>query len=165
LGAPLLDGALLNLTQQTFIDIAQLTFATWQAENFTPSEQANPLISGDTADPSDNGLSNIIYYAFGLNPFVRSGSSQSGLSVVSVKNIGGVNYLTITYRQRTPLGDLTYTPQTSNSPAGPWTANAVEVGTPVSNGDGTETITYRDSIPLNSANALRVMRVNVTVAQ
>jgi hypothetical protein len=71
----------------------------------------------------------------------------------------------MTFHERVPAGDLTYTPQTSDSPAGPWNADAVLVGTPVNNGDGTETVTYRDSTPLASPNTLRFMRVNVTVAQ
>jgi uncharacterized delta-60 repeat protein len=167
LGAPLLGGALLNVTQQTTVDIASLTFATWQAEYFTSSQLANPLISGSTADPNGDSLSNVLDYAFGLNPLVRTNTNTSpaGLSQVTIQNIGGVNYLTITFRERTPPGDLTYTPQTSNSAAGPWTANAVLVGTPVNNGDGTETVTYRDSVPFGSSNSLRFMRVYVTVAQ
>ncbi len=155
---------MLDVTQQTLVNVAQLTFATWQAETFTSSQLANPLVSGSTADPNGDSLSNVLDYAFGLNPLVRGTTGPAGLSQVTIQNIGGVNYLTITFRERTPPGDLTYTPQTSNAATGPWTANAVLVGTPVNNGDGTETVTYRDSQPFNSSNPLRFMRVNITVA-
>ena len=165
LGSPLLGGALLNATQQALIDITLPNFATWLSEYFTSSQLANPLISGSSADPNGNGLSNVLEYAFGLNPLVRNNADPSGLTLLSIQNIGGVNYLTITFHERIPAGDLTYTPQTSGSAGGPWNADAVLVGAPVINGDGTETLTYRDSTPLVSPNTLRFMRVNVTVAQ
>jgi uncharacterized delta-60 repeat protein len=164
LGAPLVGGALLGLTQQNLASITALNFANWLAVNFNSSQQANPLISGSSADPNENGLPNVLEYAFGLNPLVHGSAGPDGLSTMAIQNIGGQNYLTITFRERAPAGDVTYTPQTSAAAAGPWTANAVQVGSPVSNGDGTQTVTYRDSTPISAGSPLHFMRVDVTVA-
>ena len=41
-----------------------------------------------------------------------------------------------------------------------WTGGAVMVGTPIDQGDGTETVTFRDSDPI-SANSRRGMRLKV----
>lgn len=164
LGAPLVGGALLALTQQNLASITALNFANWLAVNFNSSQQANPLISGGSADPNENGLANVLEYAFGLNPQVHGSTGPDGLSTMGIQNIGGQNYLTITFRERVPAGDVTYTPQTSAAAAGPWTANAVQVGSPVNNGDGTQTVTYRDSTPITAGSPLHFMRVDVTVA-
>ena len=43
-------------------------FALWQNNQFTPQELANPLISGPTADPDGDGLTNDQEYLFGLPP-------------------------------------------------------------------------------------------------
>ena len=163
LGSPLLGGALLDANQQALVAIAQLTFATWQSEFFTPSQLQNPLISGGSGDPNANGVANSLEYAFGLNPLARTNTGPAGLSVVSIQNIGGTNYLTITFRERTPPGDLTYTPQASA------TADFASPTTPVlvsttPNNDGTQTVVYRDSVPFSAANPLRFMRVLVAVA-
>ncbi len=165
LGAPLLGGALLDANQQSMINIAQLTFAIWQSEFFTQSQILNaPLISGSGADPNANGIPNVLEYAFGLNPTVRGSTGPAGLSVVGVQNIGGTNYLTITFRERTPVGDLTYTPQASATADFASPTSAVLVGTPANNGDGTQTVVYRDTVPVGAGNPLRFMRVVVTVA-
>ncbi|MCX6936961.1 MAG: hypothetical protein NTU80_03545 [Verrucomicrobia bacterium] len=51
--------------------------------------------------------------------------------------------------------------QTSGDLAGAWTTDAVQVGSATSNGDGTETVTYRDSVAINPA-AKRFLRIQIT---
>jgi len=151
---------LLGSNQQVTVTATGPKFSGWEGANFSTAELANPLISGATASAVGDGVSNIVKYAFGMN--VHS-FSRSNLPTVQQQIISGSQYVTITFRRRNPAGDLTYTPQTAASPAGPWTANAVQVGSAVSNGDGTETVTYRDSTPVSLAAPLRVMRVQVVV--
>ncbi len=47
---------------------------TWRNANFTPAEQADPLISGPDADPDRDGLKNLLENAFKLPPKSPSAS-------------------------------------------------------------------------------------------
>ena len=44
----------------------------WRRANFTAAELANPLISGDLAEPSGDGVANLMKYALGLPPKVAA---------------------------------------------------------------------------------------------
>ncbi len=44
------------------------TFATWQSAQFTVAQMADPAISGPTADPDGDGITNEKEYVFGLLP-------------------------------------------------------------------------------------------------
>jgi hypothetical protein len=59
--------------------------------------------------------------------------------------------------------DLTYTVQNGASANGPWGTTTVQVGSPVSNGDGTETVTFRDSVPITPGQ--RFLRLEVVKIQ
>ncbi len=157
LGPPLLGGVFLGERQQATVTVSTV-FATWQSQNFSTLEQASPAVSGDTADPDGDGLSNLLEYALGVSP---KSPSPNGLPAIGIRNSGGANYLALTFRRRLTAPDLTYLPQTAASVSGPWLNTAVAVGTPVDNGDGTETVTYRDSTPLTGANQ-RFLRLSVT---
>ncbi|MHA3772677.1 FAD-dependent oxidoreductase [Verrucomicrobiota bacterium sgz303538] len=47
----------------------------WRHTNFTATELANAAVSGETADPDSDGLSNLEEYALGLNPHVGDTST------------------------------------------------------------------------------------------
>jgi hypothetical protein len=55
------------LTNAT-VSILDRPINNWLRANFTPSEQANPLISGDAANPDGDGLPNLLEYALGFSP-------------------------------------------------------------------------------------------------
>jgi hypothetical protein len=59
--------ALSNLTSATAV-IQDRPINNWLRANFTPGQMANPAISGDTADPANDGLPNLVKYAIGFNP-------------------------------------------------------------------------------------------------
>jgi hypothetical protein len=121
---------------------------------------ANSAISGDNADPDNDGINNLLEFALNLNPKV---ANASGLPAATVQNVGGSNYLTITFKRRVPLLDLAYSVTTNTGLTGTWTANAVQVGSAIINGDGTETVTYRDAVPVNQVGTTRrFMRLEVT---
>ncbi len=147
IGQPHIGGVILGNTQQSTLTITT-GFGAWQAINFTPVELANSAISGDTADPDGDGRGNLIEFALGLAP--RTPDIASGPTTSTV-NISGSNYLALTFRRRVPALDLTYTVQNSGALGGAWTATTLPVGSPTSNGDGTETVTFRDNIPLTGA--------------
>lgn len=52
----------------TLAVVAQSAYATWQQSHFTPTELANPAISGPLAVTSSDGLTNLVKYALGLDP-------------------------------------------------------------------------------------------------
>ncbi len=76
------------------------TFASWQVENFG-SDSDDPLIAGPLADPSDDGVINLLKYAFGLDPNLasRDGLPQAGQD--------GDDF-TLTYTKNLDATDLTY---------------------------------------------------------
>lgn len=146
-----------NGAMYVFDPAVTLTYALWRAARFTPAEIVNPAITGRLADPDNDGLVNAFEYAFGLPP---TAPSNSGLPLASVKNVSGTLYLTLAFR-RLGASDLQYTPLTSGSLSGGWAANAVQVGAAIPNDDGSETVTYRDSVPYGSGS--RFMRLQVTI--
>jgi hypothetical protein len=128
----------------------------WRSTYFTAAQLQDPNYSGDLAIPLNDGVPNLLKYAFGLNPLLPA---QNHLPTTAIQNIGGINYLTLAFRRKTSASDLLYTPQ-SGPTLGTWTGTPVQVGTPTDNGDGTQTVEFRDSTPLNSATA-RFMRLQV----
>ncbi len=157
LGAPLIGGALLGDRQQATVTLST-AFAAWQAGHFTPAELADTALSGDDADPDGDGLSNLAEFALGRDP--RSPDAAAATSI-AIQNVSGTDYLTLTFRRRAPALDLVYAVQSSGEVAGAWSTDAVQVGAAIDNGDGTETVTYRDSTPAGSASR-RFLRVLVT---
>ena len=55
---------------ETALPAAPGTFAYWREQSFpNPADRANPWISGPAANPSGDGLENILRYAFGAGPY------------------------------------------------------------------------------------------------
>ena len=78
-----------------------LNFASWQTKKFTPTQLANPLISGPDADPDMDGLKNIIEFAFGLNP-------NSGASVMLPQAQRLAGYFVVTFTEPAGITGVTY---------------------------------------------------------
>ncbi len=158
LAAPINASVILGDQQQAVVTL-QAGFASWQAQQFTAAESANLAISGPTADPDRDGVTNLLEYAFGFKPKTANSAAQP---LVGTVTINGVDYLTLAYRRLVPTSpDLTYTPQATGDLAGVWAETPVLLSGPVANGDGTETVTYRDATPLTGA-AKRFLRLKVT---
>jgi uncharacterized delta-60 repeat protein len=158
LAAPINASVILGAQQQAVVTLTA-SFASWQAKTFTATERANPEISDPTADPDGDGLGNLLEYAFGFEPKTANSTAQP---VVGTVNLDGAEYLTLAYRRLVPVSpDLTYTPQATGNLAGVWDATPVLLSGPVANGDGTETLTYRDATALTGATK-RFLRLKVT---
>ncbi|MBC8011446.1 MAG: hypothetical protein H7067_15285, partial [Burkholderiales bacterium] len=159
LGAPQLGGALLGDRQQATVTLTT-AFTAWRATHFTASELSVAGVSGDAADPDGDGLNNLAEFALGRDPRV---ADSAAAWTTAVQNVSGTDYLTITFRRRAPALDLAYAVQANDDlsiPAG-WAPTAVEVGSAIANGDGTETVTYRDTVATGAASR-RFLRVHVT---
>lgn len=160
LGGAVTGGALLGNIQQMTVRIAS-PYMAWVADRFAVLDQANPAVSGPLADPDHDGIVNLLEFALKLNP---ASSDPAGLPGAELKNVESADYLTLTFRRLVPAAGLTYTVKTASDPAGAWTANAVQFGAAVANRDGTETVTFRDAVPMAAQPGAgrRFMRLEVT---
>jgi glucose/arabinose dehydrogenase len=151
---------------QTGFTDRQVTFgnqiAGWKKEKFTPAEQANSAISGDNADPEGDGLTNLAEYALNLPP---KASSTTGLPTCAIVNVGGTNYLTLTFTRVKWATDLTYIVEADNDLVPAWQQidplvpqNQVSVldNTPAY---GLQTITVKDVVPAGTTP--RYMRLRI----
>jgi hypothetical protein len=136
----------------------QPVFAIWQAQKFSAAERANLAVSGPTADPDGDGVANLLEYAFGFEPKTANTTAQPLVGTVKVNS---VDHLTLTYRRLVPTSpDLIYTPQSTSDLAGAWDTTPVLLSGR-NNGDGTETVAYRDVTPLSGATK-RFLRLKLT---
>jgi hypothetical protein len=87
------------------------SFALWQSLNFTAVQLANTAFSGPDADPFQRGIPNLLQYALGLTPGT---ASASALPVFGQLNVGGKNYLTLTFTKPLTIGDVRYNVQVSS---------------------------------------------------
>lgn len=138
--------------------LTPLPFDQWRNVYFTPAQIADSSYGGNDADPDKDGLSNFWEFAFGFDPLVKD--AQTGYSV-SLMNDGAAGpYLTIQYRRNLGATGLQFHMDTTGA-LGSWTLDgSVQVGTPVNNGDGTETIKRRDTQTTSEA-AQRFMQFRI----
>lgn len=130
----------------------------WRLSRFTPTELLSASVSGDSVDIDHDGLIGLFEYAYGLDPKTPNASNRP---VTAIQTINGSKYLTLTFRRVPAATDLTYTPQ-SGGGINLWNGVPVQVGTPVTNTDGTQTVTYRDSAPITPTTPQRFIRLQVT---
>jgi rhamnogalacturonyl hydrolase YesR len=116
---------------------------SWQLSHFTTAQLADSSISGDTAQPSHDGISNLLKYAFNLDPWT---SSQALLPQAQKSG----SQLTLSFQQL--HNELTYAVQASLD-LQTWTTTGVTLQT----SGNTVTATY----PL-SGSSQAYLRVVVT---
>ncbi len=139
------------------------TYAAWQNLYFSAGEITDPTISGDAAMPAGDGVPNLLKYAANLNPKLPVSKPLSVAGVDS--STPGSKYLTLTYRMAEAATDLTFATEINggNLPtASAWAAGGQILGSPVDNGDGSQSVTVRDVQPITAANPRRFMRLRVT---
>jgi hypothetical protein len=142
-------------------------YQSWRVAHFTPAQLADSSISGDSASPAGDGISNLQKYLFGLLPFTHSDNP----AVLS--NVGG--HLVLTFPRSNTATDLTIAVQFSTDlGAGPfgalttWTSGTGWVpnvaGTTVSEmvGGSTTQVTVTDPTVINTGNQ-RFLRLRPTV--
>jgi hypothetical protein len=60
----------------TVLSGQSLDYAAWVSLHFTPTEAADPMISGQEIDADGDGLNNLLESAFGGNPKVADAAAQ-----------------------------------------------------------------------------------------
>lgn len=98
-----------------FVAPSRPVYSAFLTTYFTPTEQGNPAISGPTANPTGDGVVNLLKYAFNLDPKKTIGSppaqpapNLTGLPVVGTLSGVGGPFLTLTYRRLAAVFDLQY---------------------------------------------------------
>ena len=131
-------------------------FAAWQSVYFpTPQSTtpglaaapATPAGSGLTDDPDGDGMVNLREFFHGLNPL---GSDKNPLLTKLAMDGASGPYLTLQFRRSLTAQGVTFAVDTADNLAN-WSLGAsVQIGAAINNGDGTETLSYRDLIPTSS---------------
>lgn len=132
---------------------------------FTPAQLAQAPFTDPNGDIDGDGLASMLEFAFGTDPSKPQAGSPVTLSTVTLPGEG--DYPALTFGRRTGTGAPTYLVQASENLT-TWTANTegqppvtVEVGSPVVQSDGFETVTVRHVLPVSAA-AKRFLRVKVS---
>lgn len=153
-----------SVTGVDFVAPSRPTFASYQSATFTPAELMNPAISGITANPSGDGINNLLKYAFNLDPHFPIGHppaypapTPTGLPVTGILAGGGGPFATITYRRLISPLDLQYVVEQSTALATGFTTASVTEDILAS--DGTIQI-IRAKVPIG-ANPKMFLRLRV----
>jgi hypothetical protein len=135
-------------------------YTAW-TEFYFPGE-TSPEIIGAAADPSGDGVRNLIKYALGLNPTI---ASREGLPVVGFNEftVGGTpaTYLTLTFNAPDDVDDVNFTVRAASEVGAAGVEAVLE--TAESHENGTTTYTYRDPEPM-AENSRRFLSLEVTQA-
>src|SRR5690625_1567540 len=132
-------------------------FADWQAGYF-PGE-TDPAIVGPEADPDGDGVPNLVEYLLGSDPTAASRANLPALAVEKLTVEGVENdYLTLIFTVSDEITDVEYAVEVAGD-LEDWTEGGV-LADSISNGDGTTTYIYRDTVPVNDGSR-RFMRLNV----
>jgi len=109
-------------------------YTSWLNTYFTPAQRADSAFTAVFQDIDGDGLSNLMEFAFNLNPFEARipsfiAGATGGLPLIRSENIGG-NRLTIEYPRRKASTNpgISYSTEFINSLSGAWTARG---GAPV----------------------------------
>ena len=162
------NGVLPNAVAPYTVVIAPSSpYQSWRVAHFTPAQLADSSISGDSATPAGDGISNLQKYLFGLLPFTHADNP----AVLS--NVGG--HLVLTFPRSNAATDLTIAVEFSTDlGAGPfgalttWTSGTGWVptiaGTTVSEvvGGSTTQVTVTDPTVIDTGNQ-RFLRLQPTV--
>ena len=136
--------------------VPTLTYNAWQSLHYTPTQIANPSVSGPQADSNDDGTRNLLAYALGLDPWTYT---REGLPTETTVN----NKPGITFRQQYGTTDIQIgVEQSSNMTT--WSEALPMSGDPLNNGDGTETLIYTSATPLE-ANERVFIRMRVVLTE
>ncbi len=161
------DGAVNKSTPVRVMQLIANPGIAWKNEQFG-QDAADPMISGDEADPDQDGVVNLLERAFNLSPIqagasiLVSGTGNTGLPLTTTTQgpDGPVLNIQFIRRKSSTNSGLNYVPQFSSSlDDGDWSA-AIGVETVESIDTEWERVTVTDSVA--SPPTARFGRVKVT---
>jgi hypothetical protein len=138
----------------------------WLGGFFTPSQLALPAYSDVQSDVDGDGINSLLEFGFLTSPSVPDHPQPYRQATVTIPGEG--NFSALTFRRRLDSDAPTYFVEVSSN-LQTWRANGdglgldvtAEHGTPVPNGDGTETVTVKTLAPIINPNARNFMRLRV----
>ena len=135
------------------------TYGGWAYKYFGLNAPAN--LAGVTADPAQDGISNLMKYALGAN---LNTTAVRVLPTIGTTSVSGTNYLLLTFPQNPTATDITYAVQGSSDLSNWSTISTCSSGvwSPSNNVTQTSgTTTVQDTTPITSRTK-RFMRLQVT---
>lgn len=131
----------------------------WLANHFSPAELEDPALTDDTANPSGDGLPNLLKRAFGLDP--RAPVSASERQRLPHGSIGEDGHFHFSYlRQRAPR-EIAYQPQASFTLASDsWNNHLLEQVEVIAVDNDFEEVRLRTTFPLSEEDKV-FMRVEL----
>ncbi len=129
------------------LTVTGTVFQAWRQLYFGSAADAGP--GAASADPNGNGAPNLADFAFGADPVMASAPGKQPQP--GSAQVDGTNYFAISFRRLTnAVAGVRYRVLESTDTVTwhPLDLATHQVGLPVNNGDGTETVTVRASAPM-----------------
>jgi len=142
----------LNSVFATTLSPPGLEYPDWRVFTFGPDAD-NDLIAAPDAINNPAGISNLLAYAFGLDPFAPN------LDHLPQADTQG-EFLRLTYRRRHNVTSVTLTPEICNDLTDWNTHEIVLVSISPPDAEGIETVTVEDEFPITES-PRRFMRVGI----
>jgi hypothetical protein len=121
-------------------------YAVWMFDVFSDAERGDPLVSGPLAVLNAAGVPNLLAFALGLDPHEPDPTRLPQLVTVDV---GGQSFPALRFKRWKNTPGLTYSVESTPSlQSGAWQPTGTPV-TEVDHGDGSMTVTLRDSTPVS----------------
>ena len=115
------NGFFLFLTLAGLAGVQALTFDEWRAARFTTSEQNDPFISGEAADPDGDGKPNLMEFALHTDP--KSPDTSAGWT----SGLDASGHLKLSFVRWKNHSGLLYAPQVSGDLTKPWKSGPPDV--------------------------------------
>jgi len=136
------------------LDSSSLTpLQAWRNAHF--GNPSNVGVGENSANPTGDGLPNLIKYALGLDPLAVTGPGQSLVGNLQV--VGGQKYVTLTINRATRAPDINYVVEVSND-LKTWSSGAPNT---VTLSDTETRLVVRDNSPIGSLG--RAIRLAITL--
>jgi Glycosyl hydrolase family 26 len=137
-----------------------MNILTWSLFQQWKNDTLGNFAAPDHGDDDHDGMNTLLEYILGASPL---SDSSAQLPTQGIVNVSNEDYLALTFRRLTGSHGATMIVEANDSLLpGNWMPTPVSFSQPVDNGDGTETITFRDTVPIRSA-PKRFMRLRVTI--